>query len=199
MAIAQVSPMLERSPAERRLLDAAMTCLARYGYAKTTLDDIARVAGCGRATAYRYFPGKTTLVARAVEDALVRTLTEVADRARAADDLESALIGTLLDLNTALNEPALRFVLAHEPQIVLPEIAFTRGDALLETAAGLLAPGFAPHLADPSTAHACAGWLARIALVYLWAPDARTPMDDPDAVAAFVRRLILPSFAAEVP
>jgi len=197
MAIPQVSGPFEPNPAQQRLLDAAITCLGRYGYAKTTLDDIARIAGCGRATAYRYFPSKSELIARAVESEILLALTAIADRAAAAPDLETALVTTVLGLSRALDTPALRFVFANEPQLVLPEITFTGGDSLLATAATLLAPGVLPHLGNATDAHRCAAWLARIALVYMWAPDARTPMDDPAAVSAFVRSLILPSFAKE--
>jgi AcrR family transcriptional regulator len=198
MAIAQVSPLLERSPAERRLLDAAIVCLGRYGYAKTTLDDIASVAGCGRATAYRYFPSKTALIARAVEDEIRRTLTAIADRAAAAPTLEAALTDMLLDLNAALDASALRFVFTNEPQIVLPEVTFARGDALLVTAGELLAPGLAPHLAATRDPVQAAAWLARIALVYRWAPDADLAMNDRASVATFVRTLVLPAFVSEV-
>ena len=37
---------------------APWSCIARWGTAKTTLDDIAREAGCSRATIYRLFPGR---------------------------------------------------------------------------------------------------------------------------------------------
>ncbi|MEA2588672.1 MAG: hypothetical protein QOH66_1599, partial [Actinomycetota bacterium] len=42
---------------EQRVIDAALRCIARWGIAKTTLDDIAREASCSRATIYRLFPG----------------------------------------------------------------------------------------------------------------------------------------------
>ena len=44
------------------MLDAARTCVARVGIAKTTLDDVAREAGCARATVYRNFAGKQDLL-----------------------------------------------------------------------------------------------------------------------------------------
>ena len=40
-----------------RIVEATLRCIARWGIAKTTLDDVAREAGCGRATIYRAFPG----------------------------------------------------------------------------------------------------------------------------------------------
>lgn len=43
--------------ARDRLIDAAEACFARFGVAKTTLEDIASSAGVSRATVYRYFDG----------------------------------------------------------------------------------------------------------------------------------------------
>ena len=40
-----------------RLLQATYDCVARWGLAKTTVEDAAREAGVSRATVYRYFPG----------------------------------------------------------------------------------------------------------------------------------------------
>ena len=48
------------------VLDAAVACIARVGLTKTTLDDVARDAGCARATVYRHFPGKQPLFAALV-------------------------------------------------------------------------------------------------------------------------------------
>ena len=45
------------SSQEERVADAAIRCVGRWGVAKTTLDDVAREAGCSRATVYRLFPG----------------------------------------------------------------------------------------------------------------------------------------------
>src|SRR5207245_805979 len=40
-----------------RILEATYACVARYGLAKTTVEDVARAARLSRATVYRYFPG----------------------------------------------------------------------------------------------------------------------------------------------
>ncbi len=50
------------SPQASRVLDAALTCVGRVGLAKTTLDDVAREAGCARATVYRCFANKQQLL-----------------------------------------------------------------------------------------------------------------------------------------
>ena len=46
---------------KERALIATCECIARLGFAKTTLDDVARAAQCSRATLYRYFPSKAEM------------------------------------------------------------------------------------------------------------------------------------------
>ena len=45
------------------LLDAAEACFERSGISGTTMDDIAKQARVSRATVYRYFTGRDTVVA----------------------------------------------------------------------------------------------------------------------------------------
>ena len=40
-----------------RLLEATYTCIARFGLAKTTVEDVVKASGISRATIYRHFPG----------------------------------------------------------------------------------------------------------------------------------------------
>ena len=57
-----------------RILDAAIACFTQFGNEKTTLDDVARVAGLARQTIYRYFPNRAALLegVRDLEDARLR-------------------------------------------------------------------------------------------------------------------------------
>lgn len=59
------------SPAEapeliERVLAAADGCFQRFGIAKTTMEDIARAAGISRATLYRYFADRESLLTESV-------------------------------------------------------------------------------------------------------------------------------------
>src|SRR5471032_1883492 len=75
-----------------RVLDGALACIARVGVGKTTLDDVAREAGCARATVYRTFPGKQALF-RALLDREVEALgARALDAAGAADTLADAVV-----------------------------------------------------------------------------------------------------------
>jgi AcrR family transcriptional regulator len=59
------------SPAEapeltERVLAAADGCFQRFGIAKTTMEDVARAAGISRATLYRYFADRESLLTESV-------------------------------------------------------------------------------------------------------------------------------------
>src|SRR6266478_8514838 len=66
-------------PAAGRILDAADHLMARYGYRKMTVDDLAREAGIGKGTVYLSFPGKSD-VALACIDRMVARLLERLER-----------------------------------------------------------------------------------------------------------------------
>jgi AcrR family transcriptional regulator len=71
-----------------RILDAAIACFTQFGNEKTTLDNVARVAGLARQTIYRYFPNRAALLegVRDLEDARLRD--EVARIAGCSGTLE---------------------------------------------------------------------------------------------------------------
>ena len=46
---------------KKQLLDAALACFIRYGYAKTALDDVAQEAKVSRSLLYAYFSDKKDL------------------------------------------------------------------------------------------------------------------------------------------
>lgn len=56
----------ERKLRELRILEAAGTLLARYGYLKTTVEDVAREAGVGKGTIYLHWKDKTSLFRAAI-------------------------------------------------------------------------------------------------------------------------------------
>ncbi|WP_046244419.1 TetR/AcrR family transcriptional regulator [Hymenobacter terrenus] len=53
--------MAKRIDRRTAILTASAACFARYGYAKTTLDDIGRAAQLNKASLYYYFTGKDEL------------------------------------------------------------------------------------------------------------------------------------------
>lgn len=78
-----------------RILDATSRLLARYGYSKTTIDDVAREAGIGKGSVYLHFASKEeivlSLVDRAVQEVLDELRTIAAEDASAADRMRRML------------------------------------------------------------------------------------------------------------
>jgi len=182
------------SPKSTQILVAALTCIGRVGLAKTTLDDVARTAGCARATVYRTFPNKqqllAALVARevgALRDAVVR---ESAAAATLADAI-TAVISTSVDF--LRGHPALAFVCAHEPDLLIPYLAFERVDAVLRTAAVLVAPAFA-RFVDAAESTRLGEWIARITLSYLFSPSENFDIGNDVQVRALVDDFVVPGF-----
>jgi AcrR family transcriptional regulator len=73
----------ERNAREDRILEAAADLLVRYGYRKTTLDDVAREAGVGKGTIYLHWKDKNELFRAAIWRASDQAVAETLRRMRA--------------------------------------------------------------------------------------------------------------------
>jgi TetR/AcrR family transcriptional repressor of uid operon len=182
------------SPKANQILDAALTCIARVGLTKTTLDDVAREAGCGRATLYRCFDNKQQL--------LVALVAREAGALRDAVVVDAEMSETLGDAITSVvttsvrflgGHAALAFVCAHEPDLLLPFLAFEREDAVLRTAAVLVAPALTRFL-DTTDAERLGEWIARITLSYLFSPSEIFDIANVEHVRALVNDFVVPGF-----
>ncbi len=210
---------METRPPAQRIIDAALTCIARVGLAKTTLDDVAREACCARATVYRCFPGKQQLLAALVQREVTALGAGVVDAAAAGDTLGDAVtLAITTAARTLTNHRALAFVASYEPELLLPYLAFEREDAVLRAAGALVAPAFerflptaraTPFLVDstlrPPPVAALSSpclrlgeWIARITLSYLCSPSESIDICDPAHVRALVDDFVLPGFVRPV-
>jgi AcrR family transcriptional regulator len=182
------------SPQATRILDAASTCIGRVGLTKTTLDDVAREAGCARATVYRSFGNKQSLLSLLVDREAQSLRDLVVGVTATSDDLGDA-IADAVSASVAMlrNHAALAFVAAYEPEFLLRYLAFEREDAVLRTAATLLAPAFTRFVGDIA-APRLAEWVARITLSYLVSPSETFDIGDTAQVRALVADFVLPGF-----
>jgi AcrR family transcriptional regulator len=183
------------APTDVRLRDAALVCIGRFGLAKTTVDDIAREAGCSRATLYRYFDGKPAIVRAAVVAEFDRVIGALVETARSqpafADAVVAVCVAGALELR---GHDALQFLLAHEPEAVLGHLAFGPGDRLLVTIGDALAPAFDRWL-SPDDATRAGDWLARVLRSYVLMPHAPVDFTDPVAARSFLTTLVIPGLA----
>lgn len=177
-----------------RVLDATVRCIARWGLAKTTLDDIAREAGVSRATVYRSFPGGKDVVVRTAVAAEVQTfLDRLADRLRTAGDtLEDLLVAGITCTARSLREhEALHFLLAHEPEVVLPHVTFGGFDRLLAAVGEWARPWLAPHVGDEPALRA-GEWVARLVLSYTLSPSPDFDLTEQADARRFTKTFLLP-------
>ena len=184
---------------EQRVIDAALRCIARWGIGKTTLDDVAREASCSRATIYRLFPGgKDALLAATTRLELARFFSGLARTFDEAADLEDLLVGGIIFASRALaGHEALQFVLAYEPEVVLPKVAFRQADRVLTTVSAFAAPYLAPHV-GADDAPRVAEWVARLVLTYTLCPADGVDVGDEESVRRLVRTYVLPGLVTAV-
>ncbi len=95
----------ERKLREERILDAATTLLVRWGYRKTTIDDVAREAGVGKGTIYLHWKDKNELFRAAIWREQQRYSEEM--QRRIAADPEGGLLHriTIHGMLAALSTP----------------------------------------------------------------------------------------------
>jgi AcrR family transcriptional regulator len=183
----------QRVPVRVRVIDGALDCIARQGVAKTTLDDVARQAGCSRATVYRAFPGgKDGVLAAVVDTEVSRFFSALAVRMGQADDLEDVLVvGMTEGATRVVGHGALSYLLCHEPEVVLPHLAFARKDEVLTTASAFVSP-FLGRWLDHDESARVAEWAARIVMSYLACPADGVDLTNATDVRALVRTFVLP-------
>lgn len=180
-----------------RIVASALRCIARWGVAKTSLDDIAREAGCSRASVYRAFPGgKDSLLQEVVQTEVVGFFSAVDSRLAAATTLEEMLTDGVVEALAQLRDhEALGFLARFEPDRILlapssdglgrvlpPAVAFTSGHLRR------FVPG--------SCADEAAEWVVRVVLSYAMCPPVTT--EEPADGAHLVRVMLIPAISALV-
>jgi AcrR family transcriptional regulator len=176
---------------EDRAIQATLACVARHGLAKTTFDDVAREAGCARATLYRYFGGKRQLVRLTIAREAARIAAGIREAADAESTVEDAVVAMVVRSARELREhEALQFLFAFEPELVLPHVTFDAGNRFLAAAGSAVAPAL-ERFVPPQRADRAGEWLARVVLTHTLSTS---PIDltDEAAARALVHEFVLP-------
>jgi AcrR family transcriptional regulator len=107
-----------------RLIEAAYDCVARWGFSKTTVEDVAREAGVSRATLYRSFPGgRDELLAAVVAWENSRFFARLYDEVHEAETLEEVMeLGLVFAHRDIRDHEVLQRVLETEPDLLLPKL-----------------------------------------------------------------------------
>lgn len=161
-----------RDQARERVLEAALECVGRYGLAKTTVEDTARVARLSRATVYRYFPGgRDQLVRELIAWEAGRFFERLAAAVASAGNFAELLEETLVFAHRAIEEHVvLQKVLQTEPERLLPQLS-VEGARLVAIVGAFLLPHLdRVELPPGRTDVEVADFLARMILSFIEAP-----------------------------
>ena len=175
-----------------RILEAGYACVARYGLAKTTVEDVARAARLSRATLYRHFPGgRDQLMREVIAWETGRFFGRLAEAVAGAPDFARLLEEALVFAHRAVEEHAvLQKVLQTEPERLLPQLTVDI-ERILVFIRGFLVPYLErEQLAPGVDAEQAADYVARMLLSFI-GNQGRWDLTDPSQVSRLVRTELL--------
>lgn len=176
----------------QRIIEATYACVARWGLAKTTVEDAAREADVSRATVYRYFPGgRDQLIHDVVAWETLAFFLRLYEEVHGATSLEAVMERGIRFAHRSIEEhEVLQRVMQTEPEILLPTLTL-ESNRIREGIAEFLLPYLYQHgLADGVDPAQAADFLARMTLSYMSSPG-RWDLDDPVQVRQLVREELL--------
>lgn len=185
--------------AERRVLEAAKACCARWGIDKVTIDDIANESGVSRATLYRMFPGGKDVLFDAMRlQELEDFFTRLTDHVEGADSLEELLVRTVVAATQELRDDQhLALMLASEPGDTLGQLTVEGLPRIIRVATLFVVPLVDAHLPRNESTR-LVELLARLVISYFLAPSGLVDLGDAESARAFIRTFIIPAFEASL-
>jgi AcrR family transcriptional regulator len=186
-----------------RLIDAAEVCLQAKGIRATTVSEVAEAAGVSRGWLYRHFPDKVSLLGAAIVRLNEAYWSDAHAVLEQIDGLDRQMAVGIARARTAYDDPG---ALLMKLRIDEPEE--------FAACAGAGVQGLVPDLADFWSRYLVAArdrgeihadtdiaeaseWVARVLLSLATVPGDTLDPSDADAVAAHVRRYVMPGLRAD--
>ncbi len=200
--------LLDDSPREpetrARILDAAIECFSQFGNEKTTLNDVARVAGLSRQTIYRYFPDRAALLEAVDAFEEERMGTEARRLAEESGSFEAFVAGLAARQAATANRYRTRqHLLGHDRGLF--QSLFLSQSRVIDRFKSLVAPQLAAARSRGEI-HAgidvdeAAEWIAIALAGVIRLTQASTfDLDDPDDVGRYVARHLCHGLVADAP
>ncbi|MGE5694369.1 MAG: TetR/AcrR family transcriptional regulator [Candidatus Sericytochromatia bacterium] len=172
-----------------RILDAAAALFAERDAATVGMHEIARAAGCSRATLYRYFENREALHTAFVNREAYRLFGELSDRIKDAEDPAERLVaGVTAALSAVRSSPPLASWFAASGPPIGGEIA-EQSDVI-----SALSAAFVNSLShdDAAVVERRARWLVRVITSLLILPG-RNQDDEKQMLREFVVPTLVPT------
>jgi AcrR family transcriptional regulator len=183
-----------------RILRAALEQAELLGMRRTTMEDVARRSGVGRATLYRRFPTKAALVDAVVLAEARRFLEGSAlARSRATTFEDRMVYGTVFTVTFLREHRLVKKLLRTEPETILPSLTIDAG-AILDFATDYSVAWLRTELYGTTTTtpaqelhlRTVAELQARLTLSFIVTPHTGINLVTIDDVRAYVRDYLLP-------
>lgn len=165
--------------ASERILDAAESLFHERGVARVTVEDVARAAGCSRATVYRYFEDRTALRVAFVHRHTRRLSAEVAEAVAGIDDQDERMVEAVIQSVEAVRSRPALLAWFRSGNAELTADLVLGSPVIHAAAAGLI------DTVDCVERGYQAEWLVRIVVSFLMFP-ASTPEQERTLVERFV-------------
>lgn len=173
------------------LLRAARELMGTHGIRHLRMDDVARRAGCGRATLYRRFSTRDELVWGVVVTEMRDVLAGIEAAISPVRGFRERLVEAFACTVEGVKEnPLLHQLLAIEPDLLLPHLTIGGAETLALSRSHLvrlLARGQADGEIGPMDLELVADLIVRLAHSLLLTPGGPIPTTDPVALRRFAR------------
>jgi AcrR family transcriptional regulator len=187
-----------------RILRATLEQAELIGIRRTTMEDVARLSGVGRATLYRRFPTKAALIDAVVLSEARRYLDGNTLARSAGSTLEERLVNSTVFTVAFLREHALlRKLMRTEPETILPSLTIDAGaiiDFLTDHEVDLLRSELygkkAPTNAQERHLRTVAELQTRLTFSFIVTPHTRIDFATDEDTRAYARDYLLPMITA---
>ncbi|MFH8346624.1 TetR/AcrR family transcriptional regulator [Streptomyces sp. NPDC018045] len=180
-----------------RLLDAAYEQFCRMGIKRSTMTDVARLAGVSRITAYRRFATKDQLVEQVVRREFRRYFDRFIEDIRDAETIaDRVVLGFATSLRTIRDNRLIGGLLAAEPDAVVPSMTSDGGRTLSVVQQFVASRLRQEQRAGTIAAHVevdlVAEMMVRVSASFLVIPSHVIDLDDDEQVRTVARRFLVP-------
>jgi AcrR family transcriptional regulator len=185
--------------AQAHFIDAAESCFERYGVGKTTMEDIAKMAGVSRPTVYRHFADRDSLILAVIMRRARSLIGKAQAYIRGQGTLEDQLVeGLLFLVKTGRSDPFVRILVSPE-HLEMAQHIVGATDAVVDLTQEMWEPILAEaaergELNPELDFRSIACWLTHVELILVGRFDLATGDDD---VRQMLRTFLAPAFLRE--
>ena len=183
-----------------RILDAALDCYTRQGIGGTTLEDVARAAGVGRSTLYRYVDNRDDLLLQVVQRDAVQQQEEMSLLTRYQDDFGQSLVDNMIYvMGGRRSRPINALLFGSSDNSLIDRVGLSPGD-FHPMAEALMAPLFEKaqaqgQIREGVTLEQAAKWCTRVLLSLINYPEEF--LEDEVALREFLQKFLVPSLVRD--